>query len=63
MVKEFLSDRGINFQVRNVMTDPAAEREFVAMGGSLPPVVRYKDRWVAGYDPEQLDDLLTDLME
>ncbi len=46
---------------RDVMRDPEALAEFLALGAPLPPVVAYKGRWVAGYDPERLDDLLGDM--
>jgi len=61
-VKEFLSERGVEYELRNVVSDPAALEEFIALGSLLPPTVVYKCRWVAGYDPDGLDDLLADLL-
>ncbi len=58
MVKEFLRERGIEYILRDVAGDPAAREEFLRLGAPLPPVVVYEGRWVAGYDPERLDDLL-----
>ena len=47
--------------LRDVVRDPEALAEFLALGAPLPPVVAYNGRWVAGYDPERLDDLLSDV--
>ncbi len=62
MVKEFLSERGIGYTVRDVVGDPEALREFLQLETPLPPVVVYRGRWVAGYDPESLEVLLADLL-
>ena len=58
MVKEFLRERGIAYELRNVAADREALEEFMRLGAPLPPVVAYRGRWVAGYDPEGLDELL-----
>ncbi len=47
--------------LRDVTTDRDALDEFVRLGVPLPPVVVYKGVWVAGYDPERLDELLGDI--
>ncbi len=61
MVKEFLSERGIEYELRDVVNDPDALAEFLTLDTPLPPVVVYRGRWVAGYDPDRLDELLADL--
>jgi len=48
--------------LRDVVRDPKALAEFLALGAPLPPVVAYDGRWVAGYDPERLDELLEDVV-
>lgn len=62
MVKEFLSNSGIHYTTRNINEDSSALAEFIELGASLPPVVVYGDRWVAGFDPDALEDLLRDLL-
>lgn len=59
-MKEFLSERGIEYILRDVVVDPEALAEFLRLGAPLPPVVAYRGRWVAGYDPERLDELLSE---
>ncbi len=61
-MREFLSERGIPYVPHDVVRDPEALAAFLALGAPLPPVVAYKGRWVAGYDPERLDDLLGDVI-
>lgn len=60
-MKEFLSERGIGYILRDVARDPEALAEFLELHTPLPPVVVYQGKWVAGYDPERLDDLLQDV--
>lgn len=58
MVKEFLSQYGVSFTVKNVATDAAARREFEATGALLPPVTVIHGVAVAGFQPEALLRLL-----
>ena len=58
MVKEFLSERGVVFSVRNVTLDPHALAEFRRLGFLLPPVTVVDDQAVAGFDPARLEALL-----
>lgn len=44
--------------LRDVVRDPEALQEFLRLGAPLPPVVVYNGRWVAGFDPDGLDELL-----
>jgi hypothetical protein len=60
VVKEFLSKLGIEYELRDVVRDPEALEEFLHLGAPLPPVVAYRGRWVAGYDPDALEGLLAD---
>ncbi len=62
MVKEFLDELGVSYVYRNVVGDDAALQDFLRLGAPLPPVVVYRGRWVAGYDPEGLERLLADLL-
>ena len=61
MVKEFLSERGIEYELRDVVSAPEALAEFLELGTPLPPLVTFRGHWVAGYDPDRLDELLEDL--
>lgn len=58
MVKEFLSERQVEYILKNVTSDPEALREFRQRGYLLPPVTVVDGQVVAGFDPQALDALL-----
>lgn len=57
MVKSFLDERDVSYEVRRVGRDPVAGADFKARGWRLPPVVEVGDAVVEGYDPERLEAL------
>ena len=58
MVKKFLDERAVSYEVRRVGVDAAAGAAFQARGWRLPPVVEIGDAVVEGYDPQRLESLL-----
>lgn len=58
MVKEFLSQLGVEFTVRSVVTDADARDEFLRAGYRLPPVTVIDGVAVEGFQPERLEELL-----
>lgn len=58
MVKEFLDDRDVEYEVRRVGADSETARDFLARGWRLPPVVERDGRAVEGFDPDALEQLL-----
>ncbi len=58
MVKEFLSQLGVAFAVRDVNQDPDARDEFLRRGFRLPPVMLIGDRAIEGFVPEQIEAAL-----
>ena len=58
MVKEFLSQRGVEFSLKNVATSLEAREEFLRAGWRLPPVTVIGGVAVEGFQPERLDELL-----
>jgi glutaredoxin 3 len=57
-VKEFLSQKGIEFDERNVADDPQALDELAALGYMTTPVVKIDDEIVIGFDRARLETLL-----
>lgn len=57
-MKEFLSQYGVPYTVKNVAADEAARAEFAAAGFLLPPVTVIDGVAVAGFQPERLLALL-----
>ena len=58
MVKSFLDERSLVYELRRVGADPAAARAFQQRGWRLPPVVEVNGVAVEGYDPVRLEQLL-----
>ena len=60
MVKEFLSQRGIGFQERDVSRNPAYAQELVSSTGQMGvPVTIINQQAVIGFDRAKLERLLT----
>lgn len=59
MAKEFLSQKGIPFEAKNVIEDKAAGEELVARTGRTAlPVILIGDEVVSGFDRGRLQRLL-----
>lgn len=58
MVKEFLSQHDVLYELRDVTRDAAALRAFLALGLPLPPVTVVDGVPVQGYQPDRLEELL-----
>lgn len=56
--KAWLSERGIDFEYRNVTEDPDAMDELLALGFFSTPVTVVNDEDVVGFDRAKLKDLL-----
>ena len=62
MVKAWLSQHQVAYELRVVTRDERALREFLALGLPLPPVTVIDGIAVQGYQPDRLEALL-DLRE
>jgi glutaredoxin 3 len=58
-VKEFLSQRGIEFTERNVAEDESALVELEQLGVLTTPVTLIDDEMVIGFDRQKLNALLS----
>jgi len=55
----FLSERGIDFEERDVTSDPSAARDLVEKYKShSTPTLLIGDEVMIGFDPDRLDQLL-----
>ncbi len=59
-VKEYLSQRGIEFIERDVSKDQDAVNALKKLGVMTTPVTVIDDENVIGFDQQKLDQLLTD---
>ena len=53
-MKEYLSQKGIQFKVRNVTLDEEARTDLISMGYRSTPVTVISGQKVVGYNPEKL---------
>jgi glutaredoxin len=61
MVQTYLSERGIDYEDRDVSRDPAAVQDLVYKYGSRStPTLVIGDEVMIGFDPQRLDQLLAD---
>ncbi|MBM7615230.1 glutaredoxin [Alkaliphilus hydrothermalis] len=57
-MKEFLSEKGVDFSEKNVQDDVAARKELMKMGIMAVPVVKIGEETVVGFDKEKIESLL-----
>lgn len=57
-MKEFLSQKGVEFVEKNVQTDPAARKELMQKGIMAVPVVQIGGETVVGFDKDKIEELL-----
>ena len=59
MAEAFLSERGIDFEVRDVSSDFSAVRELVAKYNSRStPTIVVGEQVMIGFDPQRLEQML-----
>ena len=58
MTEEFLSQRGVAFQTRDVLNDPTAMEELVKIGVLTTPVTVIDDEVIVGFDRARFEKLL-----
>jgi glutaredoxin len=58
VVKNYLAERDVRYELRDLNTDVAARAEFVAAGFRLPPVLVIDGVPVEGFQPALIDELL-----
>jgi arsenate reductase-like glutaredoxin family protein len=55
VVKKFLDERHVSYEVRNVLEDEQAAREFLRLGGRVPPLLVIAGELVHGFQPDTID--------
>ena len=58
MTEDFLSERGVAFERRDVINDPTAMAELVQLGVMTTPVTAIDGQVVVGFDRRKLETLL-----
>ena len=57
--KEFLSQRGIVFEEKDITEDPSAVEELERLGAMTTPVIVIDGEVVIGFNRKRLEELLT----
>jgi glutaredoxin 3 len=57
--KEYLSQKKVDFQDRDIMRDPAALEELKKLGYMTTPVMQINGEVIVGFDQEKTDAALT----
>ena len=55
MAKDYLKDKEVAFEEKNVQTDKEARQELMAMGYTGVPVICVDDEQIVGFDKARLD--------
>jgi glutaredoxin len=55
---EFLSQKGIVFEARDVRTDFAARKELLELGSQSTPTIVIGDQLMVGFRPDRLMEML-----
>lgn len=58
MVKNYLAERDVRYELKNLNIDAVARDEFVRAGFRLPPVLVIDGVAVEGFQPARIDELL-----
>ena len=58
MAKDYLKEREVDFEEKNVQTDKEARSELMAMGYTGVPVICIDDEQIVCFDKNRLDELL-----
>lgn len=58
MAKDYLNEKGIAFEERNVSSDIEARKELMSKGFMGVPVIYVEDEVIQGFDKAKLDSLL-----
>lgn len=56
--KDYLSEKGINYEEKNVSSDMNARKELMSMGYMGVPIIMVDDTVVEGFNKSKLDELL-----
>ncbi|MGO1580651.1 MAG: glutaredoxin family protein [Peptoniphilaceae bacterium] len=60
MAKDYLKERNVEFEEKNVQTDSQARSELMAKGYTGVPVISIDNEEIVGFDKSKLDELLKD---
>ncbi|SCG82452.1 glutaredoxin [Proteiniborus sp. DW1] len=58
LAKEYLQEKGVNYEEKNISTDPSARKELMQKGYMGVPVIIVNGEEIVGFDKARLEELL-----
>lgn len=58
LAKDYLKEKGVDFEEKNVSRDAAARKELMAKGFMGVPIINVGDEVIQGFNKSRLDELL-----
>jgi len=58
LTEEFLSEKGVTFEIKDIINDPTAMAELVEIGHLTTPVTVIDGEVVVGFNRKKLEELL-----
>ncbi len=58
LAKDYLADKGVEFEERNVQEDDNARKELMEMGHMGVPVIVIGEEEIVGFDKDRIDELV-----
>jgi glutaredoxin len=58
MAKNYLNEKNVTFEEKNISSDQEARKELISNGFMGVPVIYVGDEVIQGFDKNKLDDLL-----
>lgn len=56
--KQYLSEKGVDYNEKNIQTDPSARKELIKKGYMGVPVIIVDDEEIVGFDKNRLEELI-----
>lgn len=58
LAKDYLKEKGFEYQEKNVSLDPEAKKELISMGYMGVPIIMIDEEVVVGFNKAKLDEIL-----
>lgn len=58
LAKEYLQEKGVSYEEKNISTDPSARKELMQKGYMGVPVIVVNGEEIVGFDKAKLEELL-----
>jgi len=56
--KEYFKEKGLEYEEKNVSTDPESKKELISKGFMGVPIILVDDKVIEGFNKNKLDEIL-----